>query len=205
MDSIWCTKCGNNSHGYINGYCVDDGADVLFLANWAILVDNIAMRPIGDRILIREDEFKSRYDCLTCGGKGHLDDICPRCLGKKYVISKVDKEESACPECTVNAERTISYGKVLCPVCHGNKGSLVIPEDSQKPPTTGIIIAVGKEVTEYKVGARVLYHNFTGTAFEMFKTKLRIMRQGDVYCEIRGMTTEVNEVKNVEIEESGVV
>lgn len=172
--------------------------------NWGIFGESGAMRPVQDRLLIQEDEWKSKFDCSACGGKGHTDEVCPRCLGKKYIFSKIDKEQENCPECSITGERNITYGKVICSVCHGKQGSIITPDDSKLRPTTGIVMAIGSEVTEFKVGAHVLYHNYTGTAFEMYKLNLRIMREHDVLCELRAVNANLVEVKPTELTATGV-
>lgn len=148
----------------------------------------LALRPIGLRILILEDPFKSRYECKTCKGKGHTNETCPQCLGKKYIASKLDGEESTCPSCTFRGERNIAYGKVFCPDCNGSGGILIIPDDSKKPPTTGTVLAVGDGVLQFKPGDRVLYSNYTGSKFEMDGCTIRLCMEHEVYCEVRSMS-----------------
>ena len=179
--------------------------------HWAVLQDTLALRPIGDRILIMEDEFKSRFDCKTCNGKGHTGEVCPHCMGTKVYKGRTKEDSGPCPDCTIKGVKEgvsrnpidITYGKVLCPLCNGKQGTIIVPDDAKKRPTTGTIIAIGKEVTEYNVGSRVLYHNYSGTEFEMQNTKLRIMRQMDVFCEVRGLDN-VEEVKPVELTDVGM-
>jgi len=176
---------------------------------WAIINSGksipLALRPIGNRILIREDEFKSRYDCKTCKGKGHTEEVCPQCLGQKIIISRLDRSEDNCPSCTVQGERTISYGRKICPDCGGKGGSIIIPDESKRPPTTGTIIAIGRDVTEYNVGDRVLYSNYTGSKFEMEGVTIRFCAEHDVYCEVKGLSeTASEENPNTELAKFGI-
>jgi co-chaperonin GroES (HSP10) len=153
---------------------------------WGIISDQTALRPIGDRILVLEDEFKSRYDCTACKGTGHTEEVCPYCLGTKRFKGKKDTDE-ICPDCTVTGELNKTFGKVICPICKGRQGTIVVPDDSKKRPTTGKIIAVGSLVTEFNVGDNILFTNYTGQDFEVDGFKLRIMRQHDVYCQRKAL------------------
>lgn len=155
---------------------------------WGVVADETALRPIADRILILEDEFKSRYDCTDCEGKGHNNEVCPYCLGTK--LDRGKEENGYCRDCTVGAAnnavgRTLGY--VPCSTCGGRGGTIIIQDEAKSRPTTGKVIAIGSEVTEYSVGTHVLYSNYTGTAFTMHKMNLRVMRQHDVYCEVKSL------------------
>jgi len=93
----------------------------------------------------------------------------------------------ACPDCQVGtyAERK-SFGYVLCPTCKGKSGVLVIPDDAKRRPCTGKILSRGSLVTEFEVGTRVMYTNYTGTDFEIQGgIKLRIMLDHDVMAEYK--------------------
>ena len=155
---------------------------------WGIVSELTALRPIADRILVLEDEFKSRYDCTECHGKGHLGVKCPWCKGTKYF--KGDEEQGYCRDCTAGVQggavgRTLGF--VLCTKCNGSGGTIVIPDDTKKRPTTGRVIAIGSLVTEFKVGNNILFTNYTGQDFEVDGIKLRVMRQHDVYCERKAL------------------
>lgn len=45
---------------------------------------------------------------------------------------------------------------------HAEAVGIIIPENHQKPELSGIVLAVGKEVTEAVVGDRVIFGKFDG-------------------------------------------
>ena len=157
---------------------------------WAIIADKMGLRPIADRILIAVDKFKTGYECKTCDGVGHTDEVCPLCKGTK--MEKVEKEDAdyigPCRACTVGtSDGRKSHGYKLCPSCNGRESLLIIPEQNQRRPTTGTVLAIGSDVTEFTVGTKVLMNNYTGSPFEIEGAQLIVCRQHDVLCEARMM------------------
>lgn len=152
---------------------------------WAIIKDTEALRAIGHRILVLEDEFKSGYECKDCGGSGHTDTKCPHCKGSGLWKNKEDN--GACPDCEVGtSDGRKSLGYMICPTCRGTSGSIIVPDTAKRRPCTGLVLSKGSEVTEFEVGTRVMYTNYTGTDFEVLGgIKLRIMLDHDVMAEYK--------------------
>jgi co-chaperonin GroES (HSP10) len=152
---------------------------------WAILKDTEALRAIGHRILVLEDEFKSGYECKACDGTGHTDVKCKHCKGTG--LWKADQDRGPCPDCEVGSSGARkSLGYEICPVCKGKSGMIIVPDDAKRRPCTGVILSKGSEVTEFEVNSRVLYTNYTGTDFELVGgVKLRIMLDHDVMAEYK--------------------
>ncbi len=171
---------------------------------WAILNDKIALRPIGDRILVQVDPFKSGFECKTCNGVGHTDEVCGNCKGKKF--EEVGEFIQPCRACSVGISGARkSHGFKLCPDCHGKQATIIIPEDAEKPPTTGKVLAIGLQVTEFKVGTRVLFSNYTGTRLDIAGLDLRVMKQHDVFCEVKGYDDKSAEEKEyTELSDVGI-
>ena len=96
----------------------------------------LTLEASGDRIIVVEDEFKSGYECLTCEGVGSL--VCENCNGTgKSSISK----DARCSQCQ-------GRKSVVCPECNGKtvvKGGIVVPEASERRPTTGTIVSLGPD------------------------------------------------------------
>jgi co-chaperonin GroES (HSP10) len=159
--------------------------EVLDPAHWAIIKETEALRAIGHRILVLEDEFKSGYECKDCDGTGHTDVICVHCKGTGLWKGKHDN--GPCPDCEVGTAGTRkSLGFELCPTCKGRSGMIIVPDDAKRRPCTGVILSKGSDVTEFTVGTRVLYTNYTGTDFEIAGgIKLRIMLDHDVMAEYK--------------------
>jgi len=154
---------------------------------WAIIKESEALRAIGDRVLILEDEFRSGFECKTCLGKGHSDIKCKYCKGTgRY---KGQDEGFACPDCEVGtSDGRKSFGYELCSACKGLQASIIVPDNSKRPSLTGRVISIGKDVTEFSVNDRVMYTNYTGTDFIINGVRLRIMKQNDVLCEHKQLT-----------------
>lgn len=175
---------------------------------WAVIKETEALRAIGHRILILEDEFKSGYECRACGGTGHTDEKCIYCKGTTFY--RGDPEKGACRDCEVGtAGAAKSLGYTVCPECKGKSGVIVIPDEAKRRPCTGVILSKGRDVTEFEVGTRVMYTNYTGTDFELVGgTKLRIMLDHDVMAEYKKLKRVVPSVGTgaivAELQEHGI-
>jgi len=189
---LYCAKCKNNCRGYRTfagePCCENCGEPMLKFddpSEWAIIKETEALRAIGHRILVREDDFKSGYECKACDGKGHTNIKCFHCKGTGQFKGREDG--GGCPDCEVGtSDGRKSFGYELCPTCKGLQSSIVIPDSAKRRPPTGVILSVGKDVTEFKVGDRVMYTNYTGTDFEVLGgIKFRIMLDHDVMCEYK--------------------
>ena len=185
---------------------------------WGIIAEKHAIRPTHDRVLILVDPIKTHYDCKDCSGRGFLDEVCPNCngtkkepvRGKKYAAgAKIEYSEENCTECTFIGEVTRTYGKKLCPTCHGRKGTIVLPDNTKKPPLTGKVLAVGHIVKYFKVNDHIIFTNFTGTEFPIEGVTLRIANERDIIGHYKplnktepGVGIEQNKYK--ELEEAGL-
>jgi co-chaperonin GroES (HSP10) len=123
-------------------------------------VGDVGFSALGDRVVIVEDQFKSGYECETCGGSGKVPS-------------------------------TIAGGKPkVCPTCDGKGGLLVVPDNSQRRPTTGLIVSAGELCKSLKVGDSVLFSNFAGFAVDMDRAGatvcLRILHETEVMCKVSG-------------------
>lgn len=174
---------------------------------WAIINETEALRAIGHRILVLEDQFKSGYECRDCGGTGHTNTICKYCNGTRLWRGKPD--HGACPDCEVGtSDGRKSLGYEICPTCKGRTGTIIIPDEAKRRPVTGVILSKGKDVTEFEVGSRVLYTNYTGTDFELKGgIKLRIMMDHDVmseYKQLKPAPTVGTGVTEKELQDHGI-
>jgi len=131
---------------------------------------------LGDRVLIQEDDFKSGYECETCGGLGKVN--CSNCGG----LGRVGAKGFKCAHCEA--------GKVPCSDCLGKGGLLVTPETSQRRPTTGVIVSCGEACKVLKPGQSVLYSNFAGYVIDLNRAgrpvTLRILHETEVLCAMEG-------------------
>jgi co-chaperonin GroES (HSP10) len=146
-------------------------------------VGAIKFAAFGDRLLISEDEFKSGYECRTCNGDGKIE--CPACRGAGSRPRKRGDEivEVKCSDCE-GAKR------ITCPECNGKGGILVVPDVSQRRPSTGQVVSVGDRVKYFKVGDNVLYSNFAGHAMDLeragSKLVVRILHESEILASVQG-------------------
>lgn len=47
------------------------------------------------------------------------------------------------------------------------EGRIVIPDKAKRRSTTGRVIAVGADVTDFKIGDRIVYAQYSGTGMEL--------------------------------------
>lgn len=181
--------------------------------NWGIINENLALGPNGTRILIKEDEFKTGLECKTCEGKGHTEEICKVCAGTKFESAENADgviEHFMCRACSVGQRGARKcYGFKLCPSCNGRTATIIIPEEAERRPTSGIIIAIGSKVTEFDVDDHVLYSNYVGQAFPFEGFALRVMHENDVYCKIKALKKEglqktIQETVDKDLENAGL-
>ena len=142
-------------------------------------VGNVSFEATLDRVIVEEDVFRSGYECGTCMGSGKL--CCGSCQGTGK--SRVNPE-ARCGEC--KGERSVS-----CSECNGKGGILVIPEVSERRPTSGKIVSIGPGCTEYSLGDSVLYSNFAGHALDLErltgeKVVIRILHEKELMCRVSG-------------------
>lgn len=132
----------------------------------------------GDRLLIIEDQFRSGYECKACDGAGET--ACDQCGGAgKY---KRGERTFKCSQCT--------NGKVKCAECGGKGGVLVVPDVSQRRPSTGRVVSIGEKVKNFEVGHDVLYSNFAGHAMDLdragMKIVIRILHESEILARVQG-------------------
>jgi co-chaperonin GroES (HSP10) len=178
------------------------------MITYAVVNEDLAMEASMDYIIVLEDEYKSGRDCSACDGKGHLNIECSECHGRgTYRGKPFDIEPGYCTTCTVGQgplRKTLKF--MPCHICNGTgTSSIVIPDDAQVRPTTGVVQSLGplcgyirtggewvKIPTEcqLKNGDRVLYHQHTGKIFELGaqgKVKIRYIKEGEILGRLHGV------------------
>ena len=136
-----------------------------------IFVGNTGFEAADDRLIVLQDEHRSGFECELCGDKEHriarggfegqTESIieCDNCNGVgKYPKNGTDIRCSHCE----------GTGKIACPKC-GGKGSktIVIGEKEKDRPTTGVVVSVGPNIKNFKLGDRLCYPSFSGHAFDL--------------------------------------
>lgn len=160
----------------------------------AIIDKELAMLATGTNIIVREDRFKTGYECKVCEGSCISKSVCPRCKGSKVVPSSSldDKSEglTMCKACRVMSDTgsMIAKGFIPCATCAGKGGSVIVPQESMRRPSSGVIVSTGNGVLERKCGERVLYSNHAGHAMNFKqKTVFRIMHEHEVLSLLMGL------------------
>lgn len=140
----------------------------------AFTLGDLSFWALGDRIIVQEDAFKSGYECETCNGKGQT--TCDNCSGTKEVNGK------KCSFC--------DSGTITCPTCLGKGGFLVVPETSERRPTTGRIVSAGDDCVRAKVGDTIMFSSFAGYVVDLDragqKVVLRLLHENEILCAISG-------------------
>lgn len=158
----------------------------------------MTMEAHADRLIIVQDPFVSGYECTTCGGKHIVNEVsyvaCDNCQGKglywkdKPIGNGTIRTEFKCAVCD-------GSGRVVCPACNGKGGTIVVPNSSERRPTTGTICSVGHEVTQFERGMSVIYPSFAGHAYDLTAEGMNgesiditivILRESEVLAKISG-------------------
>ena len=84
---------------------------------------------------------------------------------------------------------------MTCPDCGGKGGLIVVPEVSQRRPSTGSVVSVGDRVEHFRVGDSVLYSNFAGHAMDVGEVTLRILHEKEILAAVKGHL-EMSRMKN---------
>lgn len=141
-------------------------------------IGDIKFTARGNRVIVREDEFRSGYECSTCGGSGKR--LCTTCNGtaKSTLVPG-----ARCASCR-------GTGSFDCNECGGKGGLLVVAEQSQRRPTTGTIVSVGPLCSESKVGDGVMFSNFAGYVVDLdragHRIVLRLLHENEILTGVEG-------------------
>lgn len=193
----------------------------------AVINEEMGMEASMDRVIVLEDPYKSGRDCTTCNGTGEEKGVkCVECGGNHYYRGKKPRagedEPDNCTTCVVGEgplQRKLKWNP--CPTCKGKgTSSLIIPEDSQTRPTTGVIQSVGplcgyrivagewlKMPAEacFKVGDRVLYHNMTGSIFDIGDKRIRYIKEAELLGRLHGVVAKTPlQGEHAELKEVGM-
>ena len=165
---------------------------------WANIADQYMLQPIygGDgRVLIKVDEFKSKYACTACNGKGHTEKVCPRCNGTKLTFDGI--ADAPCTACAVGQTDGIKrYGYVLCDQCKGKQGTIIIPDTSQKNSESGDVLAISKAgINCLQPNMKVLTATYSGVPFKFMDIDFKIMVEKDVLGILRPLKQNVDGIQ----------
>jgi len=113
-------------------------------------------------------------------------------LGEKVLVSiDVYKSGYECQKCK-GKKTVVVNGLILnCDACDGKGAILHLPDDSKKLPTTGVVVSMGRDCNQeklgYKVGDRIIFGPYAGS---MIPTKaglmFKIIDASQAWCTIEG-------------------
>lgn len=114
-----------------------------------ILVDNdnaveitnlkIQLEAVRDNIIVVMDQYKSGFECKTCGGTGKV---------KSSVVAGAEKD---------------------CTDCGGKGALLVVPEISKSLPTLGTVVSLGPETEWMKYKKELAFIKYTYPDFNTIR------------------------------------
>jgi RecJ-like exonuclease len=103
----------------------------------------LTMEAHADRLIVVQDPFVSGYECTTCGGKNVRNEVsyvaCSDCRGTGQRAISMSDSYKKCSTCD-------GTGQVPCPDCDGKGGVIIVPDASERRPTTGTIVSVGDQI-----------------------------------------------------------
>jgi co-chaperonin GroES (HSP10) len=164
----------------------------------------MTMQAHADRLLIVQDPFVSGYECTVCGGKNVINEVsyvsCSDCRGRGYRVRVVQpqlgsEDDQAQETVEVKCSTCDGQGQVVCSACEGKGGVIIVPDASERRPTTGTIASIGNEVTQFERGQSVIYPSFAGHAYDLTAEDMQgnpvqitivILRESEVLAKISG-------------------
>jgi co-chaperonin GroES (HSP10) len=162
-----------------------------------IYVGQAGFEAFFNRVIVRQDEWRSGYECGRCGGKDIRNEcsyiLCDNCNGSGKSLIVKDGKCSICD----------GRGIVICPDCKGKGATLVTPDSAKNRPTTGTIVSVGENVQHFKIGDKVIYPSFAGHGYDLggitsegkpVSAFCVILRDDEILCRMYG-TLEQRAVK----------
>lgn len=97
-----------------------------------------------------------------------------------------------CPDCNGSGISPLNPN-MTCKSCGGKgvrEGGIIIPDESQRKPTTGSIVSVGPDCKYLKVGQAVLFSSYAGHTIDLdragFRVVLRVLHETEVLCLMEG-------------------
>lgn len=152
----------------------------------------MTMEAHADRLVIVQDPFVSGYECTTCGGAQKVK--CENCDGGGKTLRANSSEQLIEKKCS-HCEGT---GRVKCGACDGKGGLIIVPDASERRPTTGTIVSVGDQVQKsgvFERGQAVIYPSFAGYAYDLVAEDMHghpveitivVLRESEVLAKIAG-------------------
>jgi len=191
---------------------------------FVVVANEFVLEVIGDRLAIEEDKFKTGRECKKCDGDGFTSDPCPMCLGRNLPAGVEGLDEDGitgipCRLCCTQHGRgvfglNIGKGKKTCEECNGKGALIVLPQETERRTTTGVIRSAGPDISKcptcqgrvvginstpvecercngsgtlLKVGDRVIFTIFAGTGIHfMHKGTCRIVHENEIMGKVYG-------------------
>jgi co-chaperonin GroES (HSP10) len=158
------------------------------LNTYTVLEGQLALRAMGDRIIVLEDKFRTGYECKECEGLGYAENVlCATCKGERIEKAvREDLEDRACTQCTQSGYPT---GRQRCSACNGKGALVIVPQTSERRTTSGKVYSVGPDCSLFKLGDHVLYGSYAGTAVTLKnRYTIRILHEDEIIAQVYATT-----------------
>jgi len=187
---------------------------------FVVVADEFVLEVIGDRLAIEEDKFRTGRECKSCDGDGYTSANCPMCVERGYPpgveATADDNTAIPCRLCTSQHGRgvfglALGKGKKTCEECNGKGALIVLPQETERRTTTGVIRSAGPDISKcplchgkqifegnlcercegsgtlLKVGDRVIFTIFAGTGIHfMHKGTCRVCHENEIMGKVYG-------------------
>lgn len=165
-----------------------------------------------------DGEGHTEEKCKTCGGlkvvainkdfnvnaatltEADKKDLPPHFVAMMERKAKEQEQEKIvsgglepCSKCIAKDKRGNSYitGFEQCKICKGLGSSIIVPEDTMRRPTSGIVKSLGPLCKFLHAGDRVVFSNMMGHAINYtHKVVLRTMREDEIMMRLHGTNPE---------------
>lgn len=166
--------------------------------NYAPIGGTSRFIPAAEEVVVKVDVFRDEGLCRDCRGSGHSGSTCLECGGtrvwwvdaegardKRTSSNRASLKSIECAACkcsTYDSPFQRASGYVACLACRGTgqrvgESGITLAAQYESIPTTGVILAIGKDVNRWQRGQRILFDTFTGKEYEFEGRKYRIIKQ----------------------------
>ena len=152
---------------------------------------------LGNKVVAINKDFNVGAATLTEEDKKALPPHFVAMMERKAKEQKEEKIVSGglepCQKCLCLDKQGRPYitGFVQCEICKGRGASMVVPEDSMRRPTSGLVKSLGPLCKFLQAGDRVVYSNQMGHCINYkHNVVFRTMREDEIMMRLHGTNPE---------------
>lgn len=122
--------------------------------------------------------------------KFEVNDLSFEAFGDRVLVQEDEfKSGYECDACSGTGINPLNPN-MRCKSCEGKGALIVVPDTSQRRPTTGTIVSAGSDTQRLSVGQAVMYSSYAGHTIDLdragHKIVLRILHEPEILCVIEG-------------------